>query len=241
MSTFVLIHGAWHGAWCWSKVAPLLEAKGHEVKALDLPGHGEDPTPVSEVTLADYTDRVCGALDESPDPVVLVGHSMGGAVISEAAERRPEKIDVLVYLAAFLLPNGTSVRDVAQEDTKSMLGPSIKPDEDEGGLTVKEDKRKHIFYQDCSDDDVERARLLFRSDSPVPGGTPVKVTDGNFGSVKRAYIECLHDHAVSPSIQKKMYNDLPCARVLSMNTGHCPFLSALEELAEHLESLTAGN
>lgn len=105
----------------------------------------------------------------------------------------------------------------------------------------KEDKRKDIFYQDCSDDDVERARHLFRSESPVPGGTPVDVTEDNFGSVTRTYIECLHDHVISPSIQKKMYTELPCRRVVSMNTSHSPFLSAPEELARNLESLATIN
>ena len=75
MSTFVLVHGAWHGAWCWEKVVPLLEGAGHEVVTLDLPGHGEDGTPALEVTMESYTDRVVGALDARSEPVVLVGHS----------------------------------------------------------------------------------------------------------------------------------------------------------------------
>lgn len=95
MSTFVLIHGGWHGAWCWDRVAPLLEQGGHEVVSFDLPGHGEDRTPSVEVTLEGYTDRVVEALDALSEPVVLVGHSLGGTAISQAAERRPEKIEKL--------------------------------------------------------------------------------------------------------------------------------------------------
>src|SRR5579863_2206159 len=59
MSTFLLIHGAWHGGWCWRKVAPLLQAKAHMVLAPDLPGHGNDKTPTATVTLQTYTDRIC--------------------------------------------------------------------------------------------------------------------------------------------------------------------------------------
>ena len=91
MATYVLVHGAWHGAWCWFKVIPLLEKRGHKVVALDLPSHGRDKTPTSSVTLQSYADRVCQTLDECSEPVVLVGHSMGGVVITQAAEQRPKK------------------------------------------------------------------------------------------------------------------------------------------------------
>src|SRR4028119_2195925 len=116
MSTFVLIHGAFHGAWCWDKVTPQLEQGGHEVVALDLPGHGEDQTRAIEVTLESYADRVVEALDAQPEPVVLVGHSLSGTVISQVAERRPEKIDKLGYLCAPLLPNGKSAIEASPED-----------------------------------------------------------------------------------------------------------------------------
>ncbi len=92
MSTYVLVHGAWHGSWCWEKVVPLLEQAGHQVEALDLPGHGQDKTPIREITLAAYTNRVCETLDAQAEPVILVGHSLGGMVITQAAEERPAKI-----------------------------------------------------------------------------------------------------------------------------------------------------
>jgi pimeloyl-ACP methyl ester carboxylesterase len=78
MSTYVLIHGAWHGAWCWGKVVPLLQEKGHRVYTIDLPSHGADQTPVAQVSLKAYTDRVCEVLDGLDEPAILVGHSMGG-------------------------------------------------------------------------------------------------------------------------------------------------------------------
>ena len=67
MSTYVLVHGSWHGGWCWDKVVPLLEAKGHKAIALDLPGHGADKTPISEITVDSYAARVCAALDAQPE------------------------------------------------------------------------------------------------------------------------------------------------------------------------------
>ncbi len=87
MSKFVLIHGAWHGGWAWDNVRPVLEGAGHDVDALDLPGHGEDSTPTSEVTLESYVSRTVEALDASDEPMYLVGHSLAGLVIAERPPR----------------------------------------------------------------------------------------------------------------------------------------------------------
>ncbi len=106
MATYVLIHGAWHGAWCWDKVVSLLKMKGHRVEAPDLPGHGKDRTPIGEVSLEAYAEKICKVLDAELEPVILVGHSMGGIAISQAAEYLPDKIETLVYLTAFLLRDG---------------------------------------------------------------------------------------------------------------------------------------
>ncbi|MBA3922407.1 MAG: alpha/beta fold hydrolase, partial [Nostocaceae cyanobacterium] len=111
MSTCILIHGAWHSSWCWNKVATLLEQAGHKVIAPDLPSHGKDKTPIREVTLQSYTDRICEILTELIEPVILVGHSMGGLVITQVAEQCPDKIEKLVYLCAFLPGNGESLLD----------------------------------------------------------------------------------------------------------------------------------
>jgi len=78
MKTYVLIHGAWHGAWCWDKVILRLRQADHRAIAVDLPGHGIDKTPFSEITLRSYTDWLCQVLDRPPEPVILVGHSLGG-------------------------------------------------------------------------------------------------------------------------------------------------------------------
>lgn len=237
MSTFVLIHGGWHGAWCWEKVAPLLEQGGHEVVSLDLPGHGEDRTPAAEVTLEGYTDRVVAALDALSEPVVLVGHSLGGTVISQAAERRPEKIDKLVYLCALLLPSGKSAIEASQEDGGSVILKNAEVQEDLGRIVLTEAGMLEALYHDCPEEDFERARRLISPQPLAPLGTPVEVTEGNFGSVRRTYVHTTEDRVVSPAAQEKMYAELPCEKVVSMATGHLPFFAAPEELAGHLGSL----
>lgn len=237
MGTLVLVHGGWHGAWCWDGVAPLLERAGHEVVRFDLPGHGEDRTPVAEVTLESYTDRVVEALDARSEPAVLVGHSLSGTVISQAAERRPEKIEKLVYLCALLLPSGKSAIEASQEDGDSVVLQSAEVEADLGRIILSEEGMREALYHDCPEEDFERARRLISPQPLAPLGTPVEVTEGNFGSVRRTYVHTTRDRAVSPAAQEKMYTELPCEKVVSMATGHLPFFAAPEELAGHLDSL----
>ena len=237
MSTFVLVHGAWHGAWCWDKIAPLLERAGHRVAAIDLPGHGRDKTPVKDVTLAAYAARVVEALQAQPEPVVLVGHSMGGIAISEAAECVPDRVSTLVYLTAFLLRDGESLLEVAQGDADALVLRNLVQAPDGSYATVREEALREVFYGGCPDDDVERARRLLVPQATAPFATPLHLTVENFGRVPRVYIECLRDRAISPAIQKQMYTRTPCRSVISMDTDHSPFFSAPQELAGHLARL----
>ncbi len=236
MSTVVLIHGAWHGAWCWDRVAPLLEQSGHEVVRFDLPGHGKDRTPAAKVTLEGYTGRVLEALDALSEPVVLVGHSLSGTVISQAAEQRPEKIEKLVYLCALLLPSGKSAIEASQEDSDSVILESAEVEEDRGRIILSEEGMREALYHDCPEEDFERSRRLISPQPLAPLATPVELT-GAFESVRRTYVHTTQDRAVSPPAQEKMYTDLPCEKVVSMATGHLPFFAAPEELAGHLDSL----
>jgi pimeloyl-ACP methyl ester carboxylesterase len=241
MSTFVLIHGAGNGGWVWDKLVPHLQEYGHDVKAPDLPGHGDDSTPISEVSTSAYVERVCHVIDQSDEPVMLVGHSLAGLVISQTTEDCPEKIDTLVYLAAYLMPNGQGVVDAVQQDSESLAWPNIVIDEATGGSLVRKEKQREVFFHDCADEDVRWAKSLVQPHPPGGGTEPVEVTDGKFGSVNRAYIQCMQDRAVTPSFQEKMYTELPCEPVITMNTGHFPQISAPEALALHLDSLARRN
>ena len=238
MSRYVLVHGAWHGSWCWKKVVPLLRQAGHQVDILDLPGHGQDRTPIREISLAAYTKRVCETLDAQAEPVILVGHSMGGIVITQVAEEHPEKIQTLVYLTAFLPQNGESLLQLARMNTDSLLTPNLVVNEEQGYLTFKEvAPLREIFYADCSDEDVARATALLVPQAIAPMATPVRISAVHFGRVPRVYIECLCDRTITPPMQKMMYTATPCHTILSMETSHSPFFSAPQELVRHLTSL----
>jgi pimeloyl-ACP methyl ester carboxylesterase len=209
------------------------------VETLDLPGHGEDRTAIREITLAAYTKRVCDTLDAQVEPVMLVGHSMGGIVITQVAEERPEKIQTLVYLTAFLPQNGESLLQIARLNVDSLLMPNLMANEEQGYLTFKEGAPlKEIFYGDCPDEDVARARSLLVPQAIAPMATPVRITAEHFGRVPRVFIECLRDRTITPDIQKMMYTATPCQTILSMETSHSPFFSAPQELVRHLTELS---
>lgn len=237
MTTFVLVHGAWHGAWCWARVGPLLEAGGHTVIAPDMPAHGSDQTPVADVSLKAYADTICSIVNAQPDPVVLVGHSLGGVMITQAAETCPANIRKLVYVAAFLLPDGVARRGYGVDVPGSLVPPNMIVTEDKSLVAIRDEGFGPAFCHDCPAADVARARALTRPEPMAGIVTPVRHTKQNFGRIPRVYIECTEDRALPPALQERMYTDTPVDHVISMATSHSPFFAAPEALADHLAGL----
>jgi pimeloyl-ACP methyl ester carboxylesterase len=237
VSAYLLIHGAWHGGWCWHKVVARLRRAGKRANAPDLPSLGRDRTAVEEITLQSWTDSVCGHLDAEAEPVILVGHSRAGAVISQAAEARPQKVRTLVYLAGYLLADGESVSQNALQDEGSLVAPNMIVSQDRKSCTLREGAVKDALYGDCADEEVILAQSLLAAEALAPLTTPIRTSAANYGRVPRVYIECRRDRAVSLTEQRRMVRAIPCQQVISMDTDHSPFFSSPDDLTAHLLSL----
>jgi pimeloyl-ACP methyl ester carboxylesterase len=237
MATFVLVHGSWHGAWCWHKIVPRLRSAGHTVLAPDLPGHGKDWRLHKSVTLQDYVRRIGDTLSLTDERVVLVAHSRGGVVASEAAEAWPDRIAKLVYLAAFLLPSGQRVLEYGQRDADSLVPPNLEVRADEGWDMLRRSAFHPALYHDCADEDVALCEALLTPEPIQPTLTRLQLSEERYGSVARCYIELTQDRAVSPALQRSMRDAMPCERVISLDAGHSAYFSKPDELAAHLASL----
>jgi pimeloyl-ACP methyl ester carboxylesterase len=195
---------------------------------------GEDKTALSGITLDLWARFVADLVEQQPEPVVLVGHSRGGIVISQASEHVPDRIAALVYLTAFLVPDGASLWSTMQQVPRDPSRPAdLIVSDDRTRSTLVPAALRGTFYNTTSEEWVARAASLVGPEPMQPWLTPLRLTRQGFGRVPRAYIECLHDRAIPLQLQRLMVAATPCG-VTRMDTDHSPFFSAPEALCEQL-------
>ncbi len=238
--TIVMVHGSWHWGGCFQKVAGILALAGYPVSTPDLTSHGYDAAAWdSFTTIEDYARPVEAILKSAPEKVVLVGHSMGGVTLTHLGERYPDKISKLIYLTAFMVPNGKKALDYILLNLKvpaaKELFEVVSQVSDGRGLKLALGDTallKAAFYADCSDHDVAiAAKNILPITSTVPDKTISTITPKRFGSIPRLYIECTDDKAIPIETQRLMVRDVPGATVASLPTSHSSFFSRPEELA----------
>jgi pimeloyl-ACP methyl ester carboxylesterase len=242
MAHFLLIHGAMHGGWCWERVVPLLTRDGHNVTAPDLPGMGANRLPAAAVTLDAWSRFVADILDRQAAKSILVGHSLGGMVISQAAEYAPDRIATLVYLTALLPRNGLSALELTRGEAVPHPGGrmELRPTPDGQSITATPEDARAALYGETPDEWAERAVSGLQPQPLGPLVTPAALSGEKFGRVPRIYIESLRDRIIPLSVQRAMTSASPCADVFSIDTDHSPFYSAPELLASHLRHIAAG-
>ena len=229
MSLFVLVHGAWHGAWCWEKVVPELESRGHRTVAMDMPiEHGLVETYIDPVVKV-----IEGARDG--DEVILVGHSMGGLVIPFVAQRTP--VAKLVYLCALIPAPGKTlseffahVTDVVPEGVFT----TVQPGPYEGTTVWPVEAAKEWFFHDCTDADAEWAAAQLRPQYLAPGNDPEPL---DAHTTPAAYILCTEDRVVRPDWSRRHAMDWLGVQPIELEGSHSPFLSRPAPLAEILVGL----
>jgi pimeloyl-ACP methyl ester carboxylesterase len=239
MARFVFVHGAFGGAWSWDPIVGPLEAAGHTVETLDLPGGGDDPTPASGVTLASCAERVCSQLLERAEPAVLVGHSMGGVIITQAASNCPERVAALIYVTAFMPANGQSLLELTQlpEGKDDQIQANIVIEGEPPVATLSLEAAIEAVYNKCPPEQARAAVARHRPQAVAPFATPVAVDDELLASIPRSYVLTTFDQSIPPALQRRMIAEHPCQEVIELDADHMPQLSATDGLAEALLEL----
>lgn len=212
---------------------PRLRARGHAVRAIDLPGHGEDRTPALRVGLGSYARRILDATAGFDGPPILVGHSMGGMAITQAAADAPARFAALVYLCAFAPRAGDRVVGLARGDRASLIPESTSLGL--GTLRFREGQARPAFYGRCSEQDAAWAEARLRPDPlrPLLQGLAQPRAHG----LPCGAIFCSEDRAISLERQRVMAERVGVRRTATIETDHSPFLSTPDALAGHLDAL----
>lgn len=237
MARIILVHGAWGNAQSWTAVVPLLRAAGHEVEALDLPGHGANGEPSGAIGQKEYVDYVEARLMDGP-PAMLVGHSMGGVVIAQVAARQPGHVTACVFVAALLPRDGESLLGlILQQEAKGVME-AVIPGPVRGTTLLKPEAAAALF-PDATPSMAAAAMAAMSPQSNKAQKDPAEVGPG-FAGVPRAYVFCTQDQVVSYPLQQKMVAATPCEATFTLECGHVPLLTRPAELAEILNGLAAG-
>jgi pimeloyl-ACP methyl ester carboxylesterase len=237
MARMVFVHGAFAGAWCWEPIVAGLESAGHVVETLDLPGAGHDRTPVEQIDLRAYADRVVAQLEQVDEPAVLVGHSMGGMVITQAAALAPGRVAKLVFVCAFMPHAGQSLLELTQlpEGAGDHVQANLVVEGDLPVATLPRAACRDTLFNRCTDEQVVWGTERLGTQPVAPFTSPVAVPLGALDGMRRAYVVCSDDHAIPPVLQRRMIAEHGVTEVVELDTDHMPFLSSTDELVAALD------
>jgi len=232
MRHILLVHGANQGSWCWAHLLPHLEARGFTTHTIDLPGRERQGRFGWSYRLNDYARTVVDA------PVIALGHSMGGMVISAAAQLQPQAFQRLVFLTAFLPRDRDSLAALGRQDQWSNLQKGIRASLFRGRVTILPGPGDDVFFGDCTEPQRRWAFDRLTAEPLRPSLDKIRLTTDRFGVVPRSYIRCTEDRALSLKFQDEMLARQPCEKVATLTTSHSPFLSQPEALAEAISTVT---
>ena len=236
MADYVLVHGAWQGAWGWESLGKILEERGHHILAVDLPGHGERiQADLSKIRLQDYVETVVGEI-EGHDlyNVTLVGHSLGGITVPYVAERISQRIKRLAFISCMLPDEGRSALEMLEPLDRSLYKLIV-------GLTAA--RRRGVSIpaflarrKFCNDMDRETTRWLLKKLVPEPVGPLEEPISRRSlpADIPGTYIVLTEDRALQPAKQRRMLRNLGEPEVVELAAGHNAMLTKPGELAEIL-------
>ncbi|MCP5370053.1 MAG: alpha/beta fold hydrolase [Rickettsiaceae bacterium] len=237
MKNYIFVHGAWHGKWAFDKIIPKLKKSINvaSVVALDLPGHYDNFNTHSfcDIRLKSYVNFVSDFIKSNNlYNSYLVGHSMGGVVISQVGQDIPQYIDKLIYISAFIPNNNGSLVEEEQKANCPSIALHININTDNCSISINKKVVKDIFYQHCAESDINLALSKIQDQPLLPFIEKVSLGD-NFNQLYKVYIECLKDKAINIEEQRRMNNI--CNKIISIDTDHSPFFSSPDELVSILD------
>jgi pimeloyl-ACP methyl ester carboxylesterase len=215
---FVLIHGAWHGGWCWDGVIEKLILAGHTAEAPTMPGHGPDDDR-SQIEFGDYVDKITDVLKRQTEPVVLVGHSSAGFLLQAAAPKAPDKIVQLVFLNTFILPNGKSQFDLVPPEAAEGMTAAARASSD-NCVPVMEDFVRNMLM---AGEPVEVQDALISRLVPQPISiftTPVDTQAFANLTIPKSVVFCKQDASLPPGAFMGMAQQLRDYRLIEVDGGH---------------------
>ncbi|XP_028796599.1 putative methylesterase 11, chloroplastic isoform X2 [Neltuma alba] len=247
---FVLVHGGGFGAWCWYKTIALLEEGGFKVDAIDLAGSGVDSFDTNNITsISQYVKPLTDFLDKLPEgeKVILVGHDIGGACISYAAELFPLKISKAVFISAAMLISGQSTLDIFSQQVGSndllqrsqIFLYSNGKDQPPSSIDLDKSLLRDLLFNHSPAKDVALASVSMRPIPFAPVLEKLSLSDLRYGSVRRFYIVTPEDNAISVTLQENMINANPPEKVFRLKgADHSPFFSKPQALHKLLVEIS---
>ncbi|XP_020583857.1 putative methylesterase 11, chloroplastic [Phalaenopsis equestris] len=248
----VLVHGGGFGAWCWYKTmslladASLLGDAGFEVTAINLAGSVTHSVDANNITsLSEYLNPLITFLEKLGDTekVILVGHDFGGTCISYAMEAFPAKIAKSVFLAAFMLKNGQ--RTVENSTNELMQQAQIflyanGKDQTPTAISLETSLLNDLLFNQSPTKDIALASVSMRPIPFAPILEELQLTDNNYGSVRRFYIEATEDNALPLPLQQRLCESNPPEKVFRLKgSDHSPFFSKPQALHKILLEIAA--
>lgn len=230
--SYLFIHGAWHASWCWQHVAPLLRERELDVLTPDLPGHGQNKMHFVDISLNTYVDYITQLIVAQKKPVVLIGHSMAGIILSQVAENISQHIHQLVYISAFIPEHNGSLVQEAEKSASPGISTELAINADRKEIILKKtSKTRNLLFTCWNEADAKLATSLLQNEPLQPFLDTISLSNEYFGKVKKLYIECLKDQVLPAEDQKRMYQKINC-EVISIDADHSPFFSQPAALAD---------
>ncbi|MBX9733894.1 MAG: alpha/beta fold hydrolase [Chitinophagaceae bacterium] len=234
--TYVLVHGAWADESAWGFVRNQL-AEHANVVTVNLPAHGADNTFGAGIGLNNYVKTVSDVINTQKGKVILVGHSMAGAIISQVAEYIPNKIDKLIYVAAYLPKNGEDISTITNTFLQNKPIEAFEFNKDYSLVSIKKDQLANIVCADCPTY-MKDILVKYHRAEPVKGLNDKVKLGANFANVPKYYISTKNDYAVPYALQQQMIKaNGTVKKVFEMETSHLPFVVRPQEFLRILSTI----